>query len=126
MAKILIIDDDRDTMRILEAKLTDIGHQILQAVNGVEGLDKARLTHPDLILLDVMMPELDGLTVLQHLKFEPGTEKIPVVIMTAKGEKMQHVFKMEGAMAYITKPFVFSELLGEVKKCLGKPVSPAE
>lgn len=123
MAKVLVIDDDRDTMRILEAKLTDAGYQVLQAADGKEGLEKAKQVRPDLILLDVMMPELDGLSVLQHLKFDTLTDKIPVVIMTAKGEKMQKLFTMEGAVAYLTKPFVFSELLDELKKCLGKKES---
>lgn len=122
MAKILVIDDDRDTMRILEAKLTDAGYQVLQAAHGKEGLEKSKQIRPDLILLDVMMPELDGLSVLQHLKFDSLTEKIPVVIMTAKGEKMQTLFKMEGAAAYLTKPFVFSELLDVLKKCMDKAV----
>ncbi len=125
MAKVLVIDDDKDTMRILEAKLTDAGYQVLQAADGKEGLEKAREVRPDLILLDVMMPELDGLSVLQHLKFDTLTDKIPVVIMTAKGEKMQKLFTMEGAAAYLTKPFVFSELLDELKKCLTGKVSPS-
>ena len=120
MAKILVIDDDKDTMRILEAKLTDAGYQVMQAGDGREGLEKARQVRPDLILLDVMMPEMDGLTLLQHLKFDSLTDRIPVVIMTAKGEKMQDLFKMEGASAYLTKPFVFPELIAELKKCLEK------
>ncbi|MBI4177927.1 response regulator [bacterium] len=120
MAKLLVIDDDRDTMRILEAKLTDAGYQILQATDGKAGLEKAQETLPDLILLDVMMPELDGLSVLKHLKFDAQTEKIPVIIMTAKGEKMEGVFKMEGAAGYLTKPFVFASLLEELNKSLPK------
>ena len=120
MARLLVIDDDKDTMRILEAKLTDAGYQVLQAGDGQEGLEKARQARPDLILLDVMMPQLDGLTVLQHLKFDSLTEKIPVVIMTAKGEKMENLFKMEGASAYLTKPFIFSELISALKNCLEK------
>lgn len=125
MARVLVIDDDKDTMRILEAKLTDAGYQVLQAVDGKEGLEKARQIRPDLILLDVMMPELDGLSVLQHMRFDPETEKIPVIIMTAKGEKMEKLFKMEGASAYLTKPFVFKELIEELKKCLGKKAPDA-
>lgn len=120
MAKVLVIDDDKDTMRILEAKLIDAGYQVMQAVDGKEGLEKARHVRPDLVLLDVMMPELDGLSVLQHMKFDSLTDKIPVIIMTAKGEKMEKLFKMEGAAAYITKPFVFSELLDAMKKSLDK------
>lgn len=124
MAKLLVIDDDKDTMRILEAKLTDAGYQIMQACNGMEGLEKARQNRPDVILLDIMMPELDGLSVLKHLKFDPQTDSIPVVIMTAKGEKMEGVFKMEGASGYLTKPFVFSNLLEQLKKCFGEKKSP--
>lgn len=116
MAKVLVIDDDKDTLRILESKLTNSGYQVLQAGDGKEGLEKARDVSPDIILLDVMMPELDGLSVLQHLKFDTRTDKIPVIIMTAKGEKMEKLFIMEGAVGYLTKPFVFTELLSELEK----------
>lgn len=116
MAKVLVIDDDKDTLRILESKLTNSGYQVLQAGDGKEGLEKARDVGPDIILLDVMMPELDGLSVLQHLKFDARTDKIPVIVMTAKGEKMEKLFIMEGAVGYLTKPFVFTELLSELEK----------
>ncbi|OGH59151.1 MAG: hypothetical protein A3G34_02380 [Candidatus Lindowbacteria bacterium RIFCSPLOWO2_12_FULL_62_27] len=125
MARVLVIDDDKDTMRILEAKLTDAGYQVLQAADGREGLEKAKLTKPDLILLDVMMPEIDGLSLLRQLKFDAQTDKIPVVIMTAKGEKMEKLFEMEGAEAYLTKPFVFADLLDRIRASLGDKAEPS-
>ncbi len=124
MARILVIDDEPDTMRILEAKLTDAGHQVLQAADGPNGIQKARDASPDMILLDVMMPEMDGLSVLKKLKFDAATEKIPVVVITAKGEKMENLFIMEGAAGYLTKPFVFQELLAKMNHCLGRTPGP--
>lgn len=119
MACILVVDDDSNAVRILKDKLTAAGYDVIPASNGVEGYAKAKSERPDLILLDIMMPEVDGITVLQRLKFDPQTDSIPVIIMTAKGEKMENLAKMEGAVAYLTKPFVFSALLAEVQKCLG-------
>lgn len=111
MPKILIVDDDQDVVRILKDHLQHAGYDISVAVDGVEGVRKATDENPDLILLDVMMPHMDGLTALQNLNFDNQTERIPVIVITAKGPQMKDVFKMEGAAAYVTKPFVFKELL---------------
>src|SRR5262245_65137560 len=87
MAKILIVDDDPFNIDILEQELEDLGYQTVSATNGQEALAKVAAEAPDLILLDVMMPDMDGFTVCRLLKEKVETQLIPVVFMTALGEK---------------------------------------
>ena len=106
MAKVLIADDERNVRRSLEYILSDAGYEVIEAKDGAAALQKAEQEQPDLILLDVGMPKMDGFEVLKKLKANTATEKIPVVLLTAlalvKGE--QYGMKL-GATHYIPKPW---------------------
>ncbi len=112
--KILIIEDEVDLIKGLKLNLSDEGFEVDWAVNGVEGLRKALEETPDLILLDIMIPEMDGLEVCRKLRHK--NIGIPVIMLTAKGEEIDKVVGLEiGADDYITKPFSVRELLARIK-----------
>lgn len=112
--KILIIEDEIDLIKGLKINLTDEGYDVDWAINGVEGLRKALEDHPDLILLDIMLPEMDGLAVCRKLRQKNSA--IPVIMLTAKGGEIDKVVGLEiGADDYMTKPFSIRELLARIK-----------
>lgn len=114
MKKILIIEDETDLIKGLKINLTDEGYEVDWAVNGVEGLRKALVEKPDLILLDIMIPEMDGLEVCRRLRQKNSA--IPVIMLTAKGGEIDKVVGLEiGADDYLTKPFSIRELLARIK-----------
>ncbi len=117
--KILVVEDEDPIRSILEYNLKMDGFDVYAASNGSAGLELAREITPDLILLDWMMPEMDGLTVLSQLKLDERTSNIPVFMLTAKG-MMNEVGRAlyEGADDYITKPFDPEELGQTLKKKL--------
>ncbi|MFN0118694.1 MAG: response regulator [Elusimicrobiota bacterium] len=105
MAKILVVDDEKDVVELLKFLLEKDGYQVITAYNGREGLDLARAELPNLILLDVMMPEMDGYTVQTQLLASPKTKDIPIIILTAKGQ-LRDVFAMSANVkALLEKPF---------------------
>ncbi|MEI6632929.1 MAG: response regulator [Chlamydiota bacterium] len=111
--KILIVDDEPHIVEMLKSRLEANDYKVLSACNGEEGLKKVQDENPGLIILDVMMPEMDGWTFLKELKREG--KHIPVIILTAK-EKMQDLFELEGIKDYIVKPFKADELLEKISK----------
>ena len=112
--KILIIEDEEDLIKGLKLNLSDEGLEVVWALNGVEGLRKAIEETPDLIILDVMLPEMDGLEVCRELRHK--NIGIPIIMLTAKGEEIDKVVGLEiGADDYITKPFSIRELLARIK-----------
>ncbi|MEI6048972.1 MAG: response regulator transcription factor [Bacteroidota bacterium] len=112
--KILIIEDEIDLIKGLKLNLSDEGYDVAWAVNGLEGLRKALEEAPDLIILDIMLPEMDGLEVCQKLRQK--NIGIPIIMLTAKGEEIDKVVGLEiGADDYITKPFSIRELLARIK-----------
>lgn len=112
--RILIIEDKEDLIKGLTLNLVDEGYVVDYALNGREGLEKALEQPPDLILLDIMMPEMDGLEVCRQLRQKKVS--IPIIMLTAKGEEVDKVVGLEiGADDYITKPFSIRELLARVK-----------
>jgi two-component system alkaline phosphatase synthesis response regulator PhoP len=120
MPRILIVDDEPAMIRGLEDNLRFEGYQTLSATNGREGLALALREGPDLILLDVMMPELSGWDVLRAL-VKQGFD-LPVIMLTARGEEVDRVRGLElGADDYITKPFALRELLARVRAVLRRP-----
>jgi DNA-binding response OmpR family regulator len=120
-AKILLIDDHRTVLRLLEAILKLKGYDLLYAENGQQGMVMARQERPDLILLDVMMPEIDGFKVCQYLKSQPDTAAIPVVFLTARGaEDDLAAGRRAGAQGFMTKPFLAREVLDTVERLLAR------
>lgn len=118
---ILAVDDETDILRLLRYNLVNAGYVLLEAEDGPEALELARKSSPDLILLDVMLPNMDGNEVLKRLKAAPDTKGIPVIMLTAKGEEIDRVLGLElGADDYIVKPFSPRELLLRIKAVIRK------
>ncbi len=123
--KILIVDDDEDILLIVQTILSSAGYTASSARNGREGVDMARELRPDLILLDVMMPELSGWEVCTTLKNAPETRQIPIAMLTVKSEIRDLITGMQvGADDYITKPFTRRKLLSTVRKLLDRRGQP--
>ncbi|HJR82015.1 MAG TPA: response regulator [Anaerolineales bacterium] len=121
--KILIIDDDLDTLRLVGLMLQRQGYQISAATNGQQGLDKAFEEDPDLILLDVMMPDMDGYEVTRRLRQNPSTIETPILMFTAKTQLDDKVMGFEvGANDYLTKPTHPAELQARVKTLLSRVI----
>lgn len=119
--KILIVDDDANNRNILRIRLEALGITVIEAVNGQEGLEKAEAEKPDLIILDVSMPQIDGWEVCKRLKAKEDTKKIPVIMLTAKAMEIEVLRGWEaGADEYLIKPFSPSDLENAVKKFLEK------
>ena len=117
--RVLVVDDDPDIVQFVRMNLELEGFEAETAENGRMALDLAKARPPDLILLDVMMPEMDGLTVLRRLRSSPATASVPVIILTAKALAEDRVKGLDlGANDYITKPFDLEELLARVRTVL--------
>ena len=115
--KVLVCDDERHIVRLIQVNLERQGYQVVTAFDGKEGLEKIRSEKPNLVVLDVMMPYMDGFEVLKNLRREPETENLPVIMLTAKAQD-KDVFEgyHYGADMYLTKPFNPMELVTFVKR----------
>jgi len=119
--KILIVDDEVDLVETIRFPLEMEGYHILVSYNGEDALNQARKENPDLILLDLMLPKLDGYKVCRLLKFDDRYKHIPILMLTAKTQEKDKTLGMEtGANEYITKPFEMDDLLKKVKAYLNK------
>ena len=119
--KILIVDDEAELVDLVKIRLEAVGYEVLKAFDGQEGLDKAKLEKPDLILLDIMMPKMDGYKVCGLLKMDARFKKIPIILFSAKAQKEDvELAKEVGADLYITKPFEAPVLLAKIKEFLGE------
>ena len=119
MTRILIVDDDADIARILRFRLEKKGYDCVLARNGLEALEMLDTTHPDLVLLDVMMPQMDGFTACREIRRRNAWARIPVIMLTAKGDTSDKVNGIsEGADDYVVKPFEFDELLARIQMIL--------
>jgi CheY-like chemotaxis protein len=117
--KILVADDEVFMLRLLEMTLKKGGYEVTSCRDGKEALASAAAAPPQLIVLDVMMPGLDGLGALRQLKENPATCEIPVVVLSAKGHALTRVeAETAGAVLFLAKPFSPNQLLGEVQKIL--------
>lgn len=115
MSKILVVDDHEEIRDALAAILEEEEHEVIHAENGVVGLERAINDSPDVILLDIAMPEMDGLEVLRRLKSDAATESIAVIMVTAQGDRHAMVKAVQlGTRDYITKPWE----TGEVEMCV--------
>jgi phosphate regulon transcriptional regulator PhoB len=128
--KILVVDDKKDILELLEYNLEKEGYQIFRAMTGEEALARVKREAPDLIVLDLMLPGLDGLEVCKQLKKDTKTDSIPIIMLTAKGEESDIIVGLElGADDYITKPFSPKVLIARVKTVLRRfeeKISPRE
>ncbi|HRK21722.1 MAG TPA: response regulator [Fimbriimonadaceae bacterium] len=117
--KILVCDDERHIVRLIQVNLERQGWDVVTAFDGKEGLEKIRSEKPNLVVLDVMMPYMDGFEVLKSLRREPETEALPVIMLTAKAQD-KDVFEgyHYGADMYLTKPFNPMELVTFVKRII--------
>ena len=119
--KILIVDDEVDLVETVRFPLEMEGYHVLVSYNGEDALNQARKENPDLILLDLMLPKLDGYKVCRLLKFDDRYKHIPILMLTAKTQEKDKALGMEtGANEYITKPFEMDDLLRKVKAYLNK------
>jgi two-component system phosphate regulon response regulator PhoB len=117
--KILVVDDEPDALDLIQFNLKGAGYDVITADDGSEALKKARAAQPALVVLDLMLPEVDGLEVCKTLRREPATATIPIIMLTAKAAEIDRVLGLElGADDYLTKPFSPRELVLRVKALL--------
>src|ERR1041385_1613996 len=105
-SKILVVDDEPEAVELVEFNLKQAGYDVISAADGAEALKKARTAVPRLVVLDLMLPEIDGLEVCKMLRRDPDTAKIPIIMLTARAAEVDRVLGLElGADDYISKPF---------------------
>jgi DNA-binding response OmpR family regulator len=124
---ILVIDDEKDLIELARYNLEKEGYDVIGAKDGKTGLEIATLNSPDLILLDIMMPELDGLEVCKRLRADGRTARTPIIMLTAKAAEADRVVGLEmGADDYVSKPFSPRELVARVKALLRRTAPPED
>jgi len=118
-AKILVVDDVARNLSVIEAILTPHGYEVVVAHNGLEAVEIARNQRPDLILLDILMPDMDGFTACSKIKSDENTKTIPIVIVTAVAHEQNKEFTKElGADGFVAKPFMVQDLLNVIDEYL--------
>ena len=126
-SKILVVDDEPEAVELVEFNLRQAGFSVVTAADGTDALTKARANSPNLIVLDLMLPEIGGLEVCKMLRRDPATAAIPIIMLTAKAAEIDRVLGLElGADDYITKPFSPRELVLRVKKLLQRGAAAVE
>ena len=127
MARILIVDDSPSQLMGIRRIVEKLGHEALTAEDGAAGVEVAKREVPDLILMDVVMPNLNGFQATRSITREPTTSHIPVILVTTKDQDTDRVWGMrQGAKAYITKPFGETELADMIQEWLGGGPAPSE
>ena len=117
--RVLVVDDEPDALELIEYNLNGAGYQVFTAANGTKALEMARRHQPDVIVLDLMLPEVDGIEVCKTLRRNPETTEIPILMLTAKADEIDRVIGLEvGADDYVTKPFSPRELVLRIKNIL--------
>jgi DNA-binding response OmpR family regulator len=126
-SKILVVDDEPEAVELVEFNLKQAGFSVMTAADGAEALNKARATPPNLIVLDLMLPEISGLEVCKMLRRDPATAAVPIIMLTAKAAEIDRVLGLElGADDYITKPFSPRELVLRIQKLLQRGQAATE
>ncbi len=126
-SKILIVDDEPDALELVEFNLRGAGFDVITAPDGAAALRRAQADQPDLLVLDLMLPEIDGLEVCKVLRRNPATASLPIIMLTAKGTELDRVLGLEiGADDYLTKPFSPRELVLRIRKLLQRTKPEAE
>ncbi len=115
--KVLLVDDDQDFLQLLEYDLKKHGYQVLTAFNGEEGLARVEAEKPDLVVLDIKMPKMDGYTFVRRLKKDPAAKNIPLIVLTSY-EPMKDMFQLEGVQDYVVKSVNMESLLSSIEKNL--------
>lgn len=119
MNKVLVVDDSITQRQLMSNVLEESGLTVMIATDGVEALEQIKVTQPDIVVLDVVMPRMNGYEVCRKIKSDPGTHNLPVVMCSSKTENFDRYWGMkQGADAYITKPFEARELLVTVRQLL--------
>ena len=122
--KVLIVDDEEHIVELLQFNLVNASYKVITANNGLDALKKVKENKPDLLLLDLMLPGMDGLDVCKEIKRDKETSKTSIIMLTAKSEELDKILGLElGADDYITKPFSIRELLARVKAVLRRSSS---
>ncbi|NBC27874.1 MAG: response regulator [Bacteroidetes bacterium] len=116
---ILVVDDEQDLLDLIEYNLMKEGYRVLKAVNGIEALEVAKEQNPDLVLLDIMMPKMDGLEVCEKMRSDSDLHHIPIIFLTARGDEKTEVEGLDlGADDYVTKPISTTKLISRIKAVL--------
>ena len=124
-SRVLVVEDEPDIRDLLAFHLERDGYQVTRATTGPEALRQLRAAPPDLVILDLMLPELDGLEVCRRLRADPATATLPVIMLTAKGDEVDRVVGLElGADDYVVKPFSPKEMLARVRAVLRRARAP--
>jgi CheY-like chemotaxis protein len=118
--RILCIDDEKEILDLIRLILVRKGYEVIAAIGGAEGLTKARSVKPDLILLDLMMPDMDGWEVFHRIRSEPGLTDVPVIVVTARAQSIDRVLGLHVARVndYVSKPFTPQDLVESVERVL--------
>ncbi|OCL27297.1 DNA-binding response regulator [Orenia metallireducens] len=125
--KILVVDDEENIVELVKFNLENEGYQVITAYDGEEALKKVEEGHPNLIVLDLMLPKLDGFDVCRQIRKDSKLSKIPIIMLSAKGEEIDKILGLElGADDYVTKPFSPRELLARVKAILRRAKKKGE
>ncbi len=125
--RVLVVDDEPSIAKIVRKQLEVAGYEATVAITGTEGLAKTKELHPDLVILDVMLPGMNGFEVCAAIKQDETLKSIPIIMLTAKAQRQDaQTGLQQGADAYLTKPFDLNELLGQAKKLIQKPASPQQ
>ena len=127
LAKVLVIDDEKDIVSLLRYHLEKAGFQCQEGTDGAIALRLVREHHPDLLILDLMLPGMDGLEICRHLRQDAATARLPILMLTAKAEEVDRVVGLEvGADDYVVKPFSPRELVARVRAILRRAQEPAD
>ncbi len=116
IAKVLVVDDTVTDLKHLEQIVSAAGYAVITAKSGKEAVEKTRSEHPDAVLLDIIMPEMNGFQVCRAITTDKSTKDIPVILVSSKGEKTDRVWGAEqGARGYVTKPYTPDQILNELR-----------
>jgi DNA-binding response OmpR family regulator len=127
MSKVLVIDDEKDIVSLLRYHLEKAGFQCLEGMDGAVALRLVREHHPDLLILDLMLPGMDGLEICRQLRQDTATARLPILMLTAKAEEVDRVVGLEvGADDYVVKPFSPRELVARVRAILRRANEPVD
>jgi DNA-binding response OmpR family regulator len=119
--RILVVDDEPHILKLVAFSLKSGGYEVLEATDGLSAISVVQAEQPDLVLMDVMMPTLDGYEACRRLKADPATADIPVIMLTAKTQSTEHKTGYDvGAADYINKPFTPKDLVAHVRELLGE------